>query len=204
MINTLSTCTKPIIMVDNTQLLRRAGRAAAAALSWFDAAKFGWRKSYETMGAAVEQVWSMSRSWVSFHRSFPMPGVHQGNYLWAGKIKAIEGQHGSGVGSYFRFLRCKLLRISSFFFQPIPILLIFFRYLFQLNVVLGLVRCLPTSIKFRIMYFMCTLLLSRSFCFLSVPQILDRFYKDGNRTNTENAYPGNFSFGDIFTGGVII
>ena len=29
----------------------------------------------------------------------------QGNYLWAGKIKAIEGQHGSGVGSYFRFLR---------------------------------------------------------------------------------------------------
>ena len=83
-------------------------------MSWFDAAKFGWRKSYETMGAAVEQVWSMSRSWVSFHRSFPMPGVHQGNYLWAGKIKAIEGQHGSGVGSYFRFLRCKLLRISSF------------------------------------------------------------------------------------------
>ena len=36
-------------------LLRRAGRAAAAALSWFDAAKFGWRKSYGAMGAAVEQ-----------------------------------------------------------------------------------------------------------------------------------------------------
>ena len=89
-------------------LFRRAGRAAAAALSWFDAAKFGWRKSYETMGAAVEQVHMKHEQMLVFSLSF-MPGVHQGNYLWAGKIKAIEGQHGSGVGSYFRFLRCKLL-----------------------------------------------------------------------------------------------
>ena len=131
-----------------------------------------------------------------------MHGVHQGNYLWAGKIKAIEGQHGSGVGSYFRFLRSSCY--ESHLFPSNTHCLFFSRFLFQLNVVLGLVRCLPTFIKFRIMYFMCTLPLSRSFCFLSVPQILDRFYEDGNRTNTEHAYPGNFSFGDIFTGGVSI
>lgn len=44
--------------INQEALDRRSGRAAAAALSWFDAAKFGWRKSYETMGAAVEQGWS--------------------------------------------------------------------------------------------------------------------------------------------------
>ena len=42
-----------------------------------------------------------------------------------------------------------------------------------------------------------------SFCFLSVPQILDRFYENGNRTSADDAYVGNFSFGDIFTGGVM-
>ena len=43
--------------------------------------------------------------------NWKVPPLHsQGDYLWAGKIKAIEGQHGSGVGSYFRFLRYELNR----------------------------------------------------------------------------------------------
>jgi hypothetical protein len=33
--------------------------------------------------------------------------LESGNYysLWLSDIKKIEGQHGSGVGTYFRFLR---------------------------------------------------------------------------------------------------
>ena len=173
-------------------------------MSWFDAAKFGWRKSYETMGAAVEQVKRISRRWF-----FTLYISYFVIYTWcpSGKLP-VGGQDQSHRGAA-RLGGRLVLQISQVevvmdLLLPLRTLLIFFRFLFQLNVVLGLVRCLPTFIKFRIMYFMCTLHLSRSFCFLSVPQILDRFYEDGNRTNTENAYPGNFSFGDIFTGGVSI
>ena len=71
--------------------------------------------------------------------------------------------------------------------------------------VLGLVRCH----LYHAEHYLFELFLNQdftfflSFCFLSVPQILDRFYENGNRTNTEEAYDGNFSFGDIFTGGVM-
>ena len=50
--------------------------------------------------------------------------LERGNYyiLWASDIKSIEGRHGSGVGTYFRFLR----------------------FLFFLNLLIGCVMYIPS------------------------------------------------------------
>ena len=78
-------------------------------------------KSTEDDGSSLEEVSKLSMAYfwcINVYKKSVGRAIDEGNYYsrWAGSIKEIESLYGTGVGTYFHFLRFLLILNSITFF----------------------------------------------------------------------------------------